>query len=66
LKKKISRNVSKTFNQTWLMYTSLDHSVTTSVGGGGGGGGAVVRWWWRYQQNIPFWNDCLVYPLVWD
>jgi hypothetical protein len=29
-------------SQTWLMYTSLDHSITTSLGGSGGGGGAVV------------------------
>jgi hypothetical protein len=42
LKKKVSQNVSKTFNR--LMYTSLDHSVTTSLGDGDGGsdGGAVV------------------------
>jgi hypothetical protein len=47
LKKKIHKMCRRLSSQTWLMYTSLNHSVTTSLGvsgsgGGGGGGGAVV------------------------
>jgi hypothetical protein len=55
LKKKISQNVSKTFKSN-----SVDVHITGPFRNNNSWWRRQLQWWWLYQQNIPFWNNCLI------